>query len=173
MQKATCIKTKNTTSTSLLLTFKTKVCEYHERPMRRKKCLNYGHLMKRCRETLATFARCSYQLHSKDRWSSTEVRCCHCIADHLAFSKNCSRLKRETEIIQIQTKKRIPRQKALRKLLRLSPNPELIFSIALKNTSYPTRSKSSTSPKQGSQSYASSGDTSETETSVTKPRVRR
>ena len=39
------------------------------------------------------------------------------------------------EITQIQTKERIPRQQAMRKLLRLNLHPELICSHAVKNTS--------------------------------------
>ena len=81
MKKATWIKTKNITSTPLLLTFKekepptfiqipreqakTKVYEYYQRPMSCKKCLRYGHTLKRCHETIATYAMCTCQVHQR------------------------------------------------------------------------------------------------------------
>ena len=111
--------------------------------------------MKRCREITATCARCSSKGHKKDKCTSTEVRCCHCGVDHKAFSRNCAIFKRETEIVQIQTKERAPRLQALRKLLRLNPNPDLIFSNAIKNTSNPTASKYPTRSQQESQSSCS------------------
>ena len=68
VQKATWIKTKNITSTPLLLTFKekyppiffeipgeqakTKVFEKYRRPMRYEKCLKYGHPVNKCRVTI-------------------------------------------------------------------------------------------------------------------------
>ena len=119
VHKATGIKTKNITSTPLLLTFKekeppifieipgeqakTKVYEYSERPMNCKTCLRYGHTVKRCREKIATCARCSCQGQNKYKCISTEARCCHCKGDHQAFSRNCPIFKIETEIVQIQT----------------------------------------------------------------------
>ena len=85
-------------------TRKTEVYEYHEIPMGCKTCLRYGHTVKRCRETIATCARCSNQRHNEDKCTSTEVRCCHYGADYQAFSRSCPIFKRETEIIQIRTK---------------------------------------------------------------------
>ena len=66
VNKATWLKTRNLTSTPLLLTFKekepqrfikipgeqakSKAYEYYERPMSYKTCLRYGHTVKRCHE---------------------------------------------------------------------------------------------------------------------------
>ena len=121
-------------------------------------CRRYGHTMKRCRETIATCARRSCQEHIKDKCTSTEVRYCHCGEDHQAFLRNCPIFKRETEIVQIQTKERIHRLHAIRKLLRLSPNPELIFSNAVKNTPNRTTSKSPSKSEQESQCESGEGD---------------
>ena len=108
-----------------------------------------------CRETIATCARCSWQAHNKNKCTSTEVRCCHCGADHQAFSRNCPINKRETGVVQIQTKERILRLQVVRKLLNLNKNPELIFSNAVINTSNWTPSKSSNRTHQESQSKSS------------------
>ena len=70
----------------------------------------------------------------------------------LGFRKELLIFKRDSVIIQIQIKERIPRIQALRKLIRLNPNPELIYSNAVKNTSNQTRSKSPTRSEQESQS---------------------
>ena len=108
--------------------------EYYERLMSCKKCVKYGNKLKRCRETIATCARCSNQGHNKDQCTGTEVRCYHCDAAHQSFLRNCLIIKKETEIIQIQIKECLPRLQAIRKLLGLNPNPELIFSGAVKKT---------------------------------------
>ena len=96
--------------------------------------------IKICRKTIATCAWCSG--NSKDKCTSTEVRCYHCGGDHQTFSRNCPIFKIETEIVQTQTKERIPRLHSIHKLLRLTPNPELFFSNAVKNPSNRTTSKS-------------------------------
>ena len=116
------------------------------------KCLKSGNTVKRCRETIATCARCSNQGHNKDESTSTEVRCCHRKADLQAFSRICPIFKRETEIIQIQPNDIIPRLQAERKLHTLNQNRELVFSNAVKKTSNPTRTKSPTISEQESQS---------------------
>ena len=139
MQEATYTKTENTTSTSHQLTFKekeqlkskenpeerakTKVYECYERPMSYKTCLKYGHIVKTCRETIATRAKCSKQGHNKDNCASAKVTCCICGADHQAFSRSCPLFKRETDIFQLQTKERTPRLQTIRKLLRLTKSP--------------------------------------------------
>ena len=79
----------------------------------------------------------------------------YCVEHHQEFSRNCSIFKRDTEIAQIQTNERIPRLQAIRKLLRLNPNPEKIFPYAVKNTSNRTTSQSPSSSEQESQSESS------------------
>ena len=59
-------------------------------------------------------------------------------------------------------KERITRLQAIRKRLKLNPDPELFFSNAVKSTSNQTTSKSPTGSDQESQS-GSSKDTSETQ----------
>ena len=72
VKKITWIKTKNITSTPLLMTFKdkeplrfieipgeqakTEAYDYFERPISYKKCLKYGHTVSRCHETKVTCA---------------------------------------------------------------------------------------------------------------------
>ena len=107
-----------------------------------KKCLKYGHTVNRCRETIATCARCSNQVHNNDKCTIYEVKCYHCEADHQTFSRNCPKFNRETELNLIQIRERIPRAQAIQKLLRLNPNLQLIFSNAVKNTCNLNRSKS-------------------------------
>ena len=113
-----------------------------------KKCLRYGHTVKRCHDRIATCARCSCQGHNKDKCINTEVRCCQCGDVHQTFSRNCPISKWETEIVQIQTKELIPWLKAIQKLLRLNPNRKVIFSNAVMNASNRTRSKPPTRSEQ-------------------------
>ena len=116
VKKATQKKTKNITSTPLLLNFKEKepprfiqmpgeqaktiVYKYYERSMSCKTYLRYGHTVKTCHETIATCARFNCQGHNKDKCTSTEVRCYHCGDDHQTFSRNCAIFKRVIEIVQ-------------------------------------------------------------------------
>ena len=93
--------------------------------------------------------------YNKDKYTSTEVRCCHCEADHQVLSRNNPIFKRETEILLIQAEECKPRLQAIQKLLRLNQNPELIFLNAVKNTYNPTTSASPTRSKQESQSDSS------------------
>ena len=111
--------------------------------------------MKKCNETTATCVRCSNQGYNKGKCTSAKVRCCHWEADNKTFSRSCPLLKTETEITQVQRKERTPRLQAKRKLLRLNPDPQSIFSNAVENSINPTRSKSLTKPKQESQSESS------------------
>ena len=151
-KKTTLITTKNISSTLILLNFKekepprfieitgeeakTKIFEDFERPMR---------CAKRCHETIAT---CSCKL----------IKCYHCGEDPQTYSRNCHVLKKEMEVVRVQTKERIPRQQAIRKLLRLDPHPELIFSHAVKNSSNRTTTKSPNRTDQESQSKSSEDD---------------
>ena len=123
-----------------------------------KTSLKYGHTAKRCHETIATCARCSCQGHNKDECTSNEVKYFHCYEDHQSFSRNCPVFKKEMEIVWIQTKVRIPRQQAIRKLIRLNSHPELIYSHAVKNISNPTTSKSPNRTDQKSPSEPSEDD---------------
>ena len=123
-----------------------------------KTCHKFGHTAKRCHETIATCARCSCQGHDKDKCTSNEVKCYHYAEDHQTFSRNCPVFKKEMEIVRIQTKERIPSQQAIRKLLRLNPHPELIYSHAVKNTSNRTTSKSLNRTNQESRSESSEDD---------------
>ena len=77
----------------------------------------------------------------RDKYASTEVRCCHCGEDHKAFSRSCSIFKRETDVVQIQTNERIPRLQAIQKLLRLNSNSELIFTSNRTTSKSPTTSE--------------------------------
>ena len=89
---------------------------------------------------------------------SNEVKCYRCGEDHQTYSRNCPVFKNEMEIVRIQTKERIPWQQVIRKLLRLDPHPELIYSHAVENTSNRTTSKSSNRKDQESQSESSEDD---------------
>ena len=121
-------------------------------------CLRYGHTVKTCHETIVTCARCNCQGHNQDKGTSTEVRCCHCWDDHQTFSRNCAMFRKEIEIVQTQTKERIPRLPVIRKLLRKNSHPELVFSNTVMNTSNQTISKSPTRTNQESQSEYTEGN---------------
>ena len=121
---------------------------YYERPMSCKKFLKYAVKQMPWNNTNAMHARCSNEDHNKNKCTSTEVKCYHCEAGHQAFSRFCPKIKIETEIIQVQTKERIPRLHGTRKFLGLNPNPELMFSKAVRNTSNQIISKSPTISEQ-------------------------
>ena len=160
-------KNQKLTSTPLLLTFKEKepprfveipveqakikVYEYYEKPMSCKTCLGYGHTVKIFHGTIATCAKGSCKAHNRDKCTSTEVRCCHSGDDHQALSTNYPLFKRETEIVQIQTKECITRLQAILKLHRLNLNPEFIFSNTVKNSSNRATTNSPTRTDQESQ----------------------
>ena len=120
-----------------------------------KTCPIYGHTVKTIHETIAACAKCSCQAHNKDKCTSTEVRCWHLGDDHQALSRNCPIFKKETEIVQIQTKEPIPRLQAIWKVLRINPHLELIFSNAVKNNSNRSTSKFPTRTNEESQSKSS------------------
>ena len=61
--------------------------------------------------------------------------------------------------IQFRTKERIPKLHAVRNLLKLNPNPEIILSNPVKNTSNKTRTKSPTRSEQENQSDSSEDTT--------------
>ena len=161
-------KNKNTTSTPLLLSFKRKeplkfikvpgeqaklkVMIIMKDQLSCKTCARYEHTVKICHETRVTCAKCSNRGHSKDKCTGAEVSCSHWGAVQQAFSRSCPLLKQELEIIQIQTKERLLRLQAVRKLFRLNPNSDLFFANAVKNTSNPTTPKLPTRFEQGRQS---------------------
>ena len=125
-----------------------------------KICLEHGHTAKRCHETIATCVRCSCEGYSKDKCTSNEVKCYDCGEGHQTYSRNCPVFKKEMEIVRIKTKECIPRQQAIRNLLRLNPHPELIYSHTVKNASNRTIAKSPNRTEQEGQFESSKDDSS-------------
>ena len=179
VQKAIWIKTKNPNSTPLLLTFrenepprflnipgesaKTKVYEYFERPMNCKKCLEYSHTVKNCRKQTPTCAKCSVEGHKTEACLSLELKCLHCGGEHQAVSRNCPVFKTEEEIIKMQTKQRISKAEARRKITKQNPI-KMNFASAIASSS-----KSREAPTH---SHELSSDDSDA-TSETSVRVRK
>jgi len=175
VQKAFWIETKNITATPLILTYrekeppkflniiveqsKTKVFDYFERPMMCQDCLDYGHTAKRCQKSTPICAKCNTKGHSKKKCRKNETICQHYEDDHQSFSRKCPRYKLEIEVIKIQTRERVSKSEAKRRLLKENPN-RMNYARAVKN---PTNSNPipSTSTRND-QNNPDLNDTSET-----------
>ena len=107
-----------------------------------KRCFKYANTVKICSETIASCASCRNKRHKKDKYISTEVRFCHCGPDHQASQGTVQYSKEKQKSSKSKQKNAYPyKLQVVRKLLTLNPNPEVIFSNAVKNTSNLTSSK--------------------------------
>merc|ERR1712002_181431 len=90
---------------------RTVVLEYKRQPNLCRKCLNYGHPKKVCREQ----PRCE-NCTSTDHPTSgccLEPKCLQCKTNHKTGSKNCQAYKVEEEIVAIQEKSAVKRSQAV------------------------------------------------------------
>ena len=122
-------------------------------------CLDYGHTAKRCQKSTPICAKCNTKGHSKKNCRKNEIICHHCEDDHYSFSRNCPRYKLEIEVIKIQTRERVSKTEAKRRLQKVNPN-KMNYARAVKN---PTKSNPipSTS-KRNDQNDPDLNETSET-----------
>ena len=124
-----------------------------------KYCLDCGHTTKRCWESTPICAKCNTKGHSKKNCIKDETICHHCEDDHQSFSRKCPRYKLEIEVIKIQTRERVSKTKAKRRLLKENPN-KMNYARAVKN---PTNSNAIPSAStRNDQNNPDLNDTSET-----------
>ena len=120
------IKTRNNLSQAIIVSFqgelpsyldipgesaRTPVQEYKQLPNLCKKCLDYGHSQRVCRESTQKCVNCSSEEHTYPP-CELEPICCHCTQLHRTGDKNCQRYKVEQEVLNIQARSRVSRNQA-------------------------------------------------------------
>ena len=128
VEMASWIKTKNSNSRALLLSFKgetempefidipgesarTKVFEYKRMPTLCGKCLEFGHPAKVCRGQ-ESCAKCAAEDHKAESCED-EIKCYHCQTGHVTGDKKlCQEYRDEAETLHIQTQSQISRAQA-------------------------------------------------------------
>ena len=145
VEHAQWIKTRNNRAQALLLGFqgempnyldipgesmKTPVHEYKRLPNLCKKCLEYGHSQRVCRETAEKCINCTSEEH-KFPPCDLVPRCCHCTQTHRTGDKNCQRFKVEQEVIAIQARSRVSRNQAYIIYNREHPNANTNYAAAV------------------------------------------
>ena len=90
---------------------RTVVLEYKRQPNLCRKCLNYGHPKKVCREQ-ERCENCTSTDHSTSG-CRLDPKCLHCKTNHKTGSKNCQAYKVEEEIVAIQEKSAVKRSQAV------------------------------------------------------------
>ena len=121
-------------------------------------CLDYGHTAKRCQKSTPICTKCSTKGHRK-KLKKDETICHHCDDDHQSFSRKSPRYQIEIEVIKFQTRERVPKSEAKRRLLKENPK-RVNYARAVKNStnSNPLPSTST----RNDQNNSDLNDTSET-----------
>ena len=154
------IKPRNNLSKPLLISFyddvpmfisipgeqaKTQVYPYKDRPQICKKCTKFYHGEKHCADE-ERCARCSEEGHRADRCNADPMICPHCSGNHMAGNKNCVELRKQEEILAIQSNERVSRQQAFVIYMRNHPNPNMNYAGAVATPLAPSSSKSTLPP---------------------------
>ena len=120
------IKTKNNANQALIIGFqgelptyldipcenmRTVVHEYKKLPNFCRKCLDYGHSQRVCREDTQKCTNCTSDQHAYPPCDE-DSKCSHCAQTHRTGDKNCQRYKVEQEVLVIQAKSRVSRTQA-------------------------------------------------------------
>jgi len=126
-----------------------------------RNCLEYGHTVKRCRESTPICAQCNNSGHNQKTFRRSDIVCHHCEDDHRSFLKNCPRYKQWIEIIKFQTWERVFKTEVKQRSLNENPS-KMNYVKAAKQTS-----KTSAIPSTSASSDALGNDLNNT--SETKP----
>ena len=161
VEHATWIKTKNSHTVALLVSFKaelpkymdipgesmkTVVYEYIRRPNHCKKCLNYGHSQRVCRDQQMC-RNCTSTEHSQPSCNQP-TQCLHCPQQHQTGDRKCQRYKVEEEVLAIQAKSLVSRQQAMIIYQREHPGPISTNYAAAVSSNIPSTSISSKSAEK-------------------------
>ena len=92
-------------------TMRTVVHEYKRLPNHCKKCLNYGHSKRVCREDEPKCLNCTSMEHTFPPCDE-QPQCLHCSQQHRTGDKRCQQYKVEEEILAIQAKSLVSRLQA-------------------------------------------------------------
>ena len=151
VENAYWIKSRNNNTQALILGFqkdmpeyldipgeamRTKVLEYKKLPNLCKKCLEYGHSKKICREINQKCNNCTSTQHYEETCQD-EPKCEHCTQNHRSGSRTCQRYKVEQEVLAIQAKSRVSRVQAFVIYNSEHPNAMTTNYAAVTATSIP------------------------------------
>lgn len=108
------------------------VAQYEPDPLQCKKCYQYGHLKKRCREAVAICGRCSQKEHTAPgEKCNNPPKCRHDEGQHANYNKDCPTWVREKEISMISELQKVTYWEAKRRLeVRLKPKEKSNRSYA-------------------------------------------
>ena len=137
-------------------TMRTVVHEYKRLPNHCKKCLNYGHSKKVCREDEPKCLNCTSREHTFPPCSELP-QCLHCPQQHRTGDKRCQEYKVEEEILAIQAKSLVSRLQAkiiYRREHLESHNSNYAAAVAMEKENHATASTAEESPntQQGRES---------------------
>ena len=129
-------------------TMRTVVHEYKRLPNHCKKCLNYGHSKKVCREDEPKCLNCTSREHTFPPCSEMP-QCLHCSQQHRTGDKRCQQYKVEEEILAIQAKSLVSRLQAkiiYRREHLESHNSNYAAAVAMEKENHATASTAEGSP---------------------------
>ena len=89
-----------------------RIYEYKKKLVRCKPCLEYYQTVKRCEKTVTVCGRCAQTGHRANECSSTMRKCYHCEGDHHVGDRHCPEQRKYKEILAIQAKMRVSRERA-------------------------------------------------------------
>jgi len=114
---------------------RTRVSEYHERPMQCKNCQEYGHTAKRCSQAdNYRCGRCGRTGHGTSSCSEEAPSCYHCSGNHVAWNRKCSEHVFQAEVIKTQKKEKLSRREAIRVVRDRYPDRRTSFANAPRAT---------------------------------------
>ena len=94
----------------------TTVKPYYPRPMLCKKCWDYGHTLKNCKEETPICKQCSSSDHESNNCTAETLFCHHCGEAHEVGSKECERWIKEQEILKIADREKVSFVRARQKM---------------------------------------------------------
>jgi hypothetical protein len=90
------------------------VRQYYDRPMQCKNCFGLGHTKKRCTKT-SKCSKCGNENHLANNCDQ-QPKCINCQQPHIATSRDCYHIQRETSIIKTATDLKISFKEARQQL---------------------------------------------------------
>jgi DNA-binding transcriptional MerR regulator len=108
------------------------VRQYYDRPMQCKNCFGLGHTKKRCTKT-SKCSKCGNENHLANNCDQ-QPKCINCQQPHIATSRDCYHIQRETSIIKTATDLKISFKEARQQLNDFEKSQKLSFSSTVQQT---------------------------------------
>ena len=89
---------------------KSKIYEYHDKPMMCRKCLEYNHTMKRCTKNDTACAKCVLKVHDFKDCQSEILKCYHCGNNHKTGDRKCTIQHEQEKKMAIRSKRQVTRE---------------------------------------------------------------